>query len=306
MRDRGLEVPSVAKRSLEHNGYYAMINGYKWSFLQRDSRGKVLSPEKYVIGSGFDEIRSLYNFDMELRTILFNALQLYETHLSAELSYRFSEKYQAEHSYLAMDNYTQDPQKVSDVVKTIAKLSSTIQHKSSQKTAIKHYVNKHHHVPLWVLVNFLTFGDLNYLYQISDDSLRITIAKDFSISRKRTYQTKSMAITPNVLDATNHIINHFRNAVAHGEITFSKKLNKTPHLQDIKTVLNAKRLQLNSQAGVFELVLCLKIVLEKNEFKKLHRSLIRLISDYQDEFSSISFSSILNDMNFPNNWKDYL
>lgn len=63
LRDRGLEVKSSAKRSLEQYGYYSLINGYKWNFLKRDSNGNIMRPEKFKVGSNFQEIQDLYDFD---------------------------------------------------------------------------------------------------------------------------------------------------------------------------------------------------------------------------------------------------
>lgn len=307
LRDRGLDVPSNAKRSLEQNGYYAIVNGYKWSFLQRDSRGKVISPEQFVQGSTFNELQNLYDFDRDLRSILFEALLKYENTLSATLSYRFSEAYSDEHSYLAIDNFSRDPQKVQSVVRTISSLSNVVNRKSSQKNAIRHYVNKHLHVPLWVLVNFLTFGDLNYFYQIMTDDLRLTVAKDFTAFQRRAYPGKfRVGISPLAIDSTNHLVNHFRNAVAHGEVTFSKKISKTPSLQPVKSILSDQSLPLNSQAGIFELLIVLRMVLTKKDYKKLNRGINELLKNYKGEFNSISFNSILNDMNFPQNYQNYL
>lgn len=306
LRERGLSVPSSAKRSLENYGYYSIINGYKWSFLQRGTDGKPINPEQYIKNAKFQEIETLYDFDSELRSILFEALLKYESSLSAELAYRFSEAHPEEHSYLAINNFSKDSRKVHDVVSTISSLSGVIKYKFKQKNAITHYVNKHRHVPLWVLVNFLTFGDFNYFYQILTDDVKLKIAQDFSAQRKRVYSVKSLAITPDTIMAVNHLVNHFRNAVAHGEITFSKKIHKTPNLQSIKVPLGIQTTALNSQAGVFELIIALKVVLQKKTFKKLSRELRQLFSDYQNEFSSITFASILSDMNFPTNFADYL
>lgn len=268
LRDRGLDVPTSAKRSLESYGYYSIVNGYKWSFLQRGVNGKPITPEQYIKNATFQEIQSLYNFDSELRSILFEALLKYEASLSADLAYRFSEAHPEEHSYLAINNYTRDSQQVHSVVKTISSLSGVIQYKSAQKNAINHYVNKHRHVPLWVLVNFLTFGDFNYFYQILTNDIKVKIAKDFSKRRQTTYHTKSLSIRPDTIMVVNHLVNHFRNAVAHGEITFSKKINKTPNLQSIKLPLGIQNTTLNSQAGVFELVIALKVVLQKKDIQK--------------------------------------
>lgn len=308
LRNRGLTVSTNGspKRVLEKYGYYSIINGYKWSFLQRGSDGKPISPEKYIIHSSFDEIQNLYEFDSDLRAYLFSAILKYEAILSADLAYRFSEQHPEDHAYLAIDNYTQDPDQVSDVVRTISSLSGVISRKASQHNAINHYVNKHRHVPLWVLVNFLTFGEFNYFYKILNQNVKILIAKDFSISRKRDYDKVFMPITPETIEAVNHIVNHFRNAVAHGEITFSKRIHKTPNLQPIKSPLNIKKPVLQSQAGVFELILALKLVIPKKSFKSLSRNLKNLISDYQNSFHSISFDTILSDMHFPKNYNDYL
>lgn len=48
LRKRGLTVKSSDKRALEEHGYYSIVNGYKQLFLQRDSNGTPVSPEKYL------------------------------------------------------------------------------------------------------------------------------------------------------------------------------------------------------------------------------------------------------------------
>lgn len=307
LRSRNLEVKSNDKRDLEQIGYYALINGYKWPFLRRDSHGKVIHPEQYIANSAFKEIKSLYNFDFDLRAILYRALLKYETVLKSEISYRFSEKYQEEHSYLAIDNFNQDTKKVKDVVNTINQLSSTLSNNSSKPTAIRHYVNKHGHVPLWVLSNYLTFGNLNHFYSASTDEIRINIAKDFKKMYERDYKTKIDSIDPVLIDSINKAINFFRNAVAHGNITYSMTVQ-----HGAKTGKIIRKLNLNdiytpqSQTGVFELIVCLKLFIQKREYRRLVKDINNLINDYKDDFSSISFNTILQDMHFPTDYKEIL
>lgn len=243
LRNRGLNVSTDGKpmRVLERIGYYTLINGYKTLFLTRDSNGKIIHPEKFIKDASFNEILSLYNFDKELRSILYSALLEYETNLGSELAYRFSEEFPDENSYLAIDNF--NGYDISSVVGTISSLSNTIKNKTSvnknQENAIKHYVNNHGHVPLWVLVNFLTFGELNYFYRNCQDKVQMNIAKDFSNHLRREYNKKyDISIKPETINAINHLVNHFRNAVAHNEITYSKHLYKSPGIQSIKNILS--------------------------------------------------------------------
>ena len=308
LRDRGLDdAHAKAKRSLEQIGYYSLINGYKWMFLARDSNGEIIHPEIYKDDASFDEIKSLYDFDFELRSILYRSLLKYETMLGAEIAYRFSEQHQEEHAYIAMDNFSRDTKQVSSVVGTISSLSSTIKKYSDRKgkNAIKHYVNKHGHVPLWVLVNFLTFGELNYFYANCTRDIQMTIAKDFRHTKCISYgDTHQPSITPVAIMDINQMVNIFRNAVAHGEITYSKVVYRTPHLGEIKSAAGIRGVALHSQAGVFELIIAMKAVLPKKNYQRLIKDIDGLLKDSKDRFNPINYSALLQDMHFPSNYAD--
>lgn len=308
LRKRGLnDAHTKAKRSLEQIGYYSLINGYKWMFLARDSNGNIIHPEVYKDDASFDEIKSLYDFDFELRAILYRALLKYETMLGAEIAYRFSEQHQEEHAYLAMDNFSRNPQQVSSVVGTISSLSSTIKKYSDRKgkNAIKHYVNKHGHVPLWVLVNFLTFGELNYFYSNCTSDIQLTIAKDFQHTKKVSYGGSPQSpITPKAIMGINQMVNIFRNAVAHGEITYSKIIQRTPHMSDIKVAANVRNVNLNSQAGIFELIIAMKAILPKKNYQRLIKDINTLLKEFKGRFTPINYSALLQDMHLPNNYID--
>ncbi|MDF7683481.1 Abi family protein [Lactobacillus sp. ESL0679] len=308
LRNRGLTVESNDKRALEEHGYYSIINGYKQLFLQKDSTGKPVEPEKYIPNATFKEIKSLYDFDRELRQILYTPLMEYESNLGSEISYRFSEKYPEEHSYLAMDNFSRNSSDVVSVVQTISNLSNKIKQNAKENNAIKHYINKHGHVPLWVLVNFLTFGDLNYLYQNCEEDIKATIAKDFMTKHKRYYNLPSYPIHVKSIESINTLVNFFRNSVAHGEITYRKTINRGITFSYIKQDLSINQYPLpnSSQCGVFELVASLKLVLNKKQYTTLKKNIQSLFSKYQDKFHSVSFTAILNDMHFPENYNNIL
>lgn len=210
---------------------------------------------------------------------------------------------------MAIDNFQRNPNWTGSVVVTISALSREIQNKlkGNDNNAVKHYVNKHGHVPLWVLVNFLTFGELSYFYSNMTFDLQIEVAKYFTKMRIREHQlSQYIATSPSAIMSVNKIVNLFRNSVAHSEITFSKKMFKSPNMKPIKHALGITNFTLTSQAGVFELILCMRLMLPKKDYYRLQRDLKNLFRAYENEFKSISFNSVLQDMNFPKNFLNYI
>ena len=55
------------KRFLEQENYYNVINGYKDLFLLKDTHGKPVEPETYLSNAHFNELKTLFLFDRELR-----------------------------------------------------------------------------------------------------------------------------------------------------------------------------------------------------------------------------------------------
>jgi len=63
-------------------------------------------------------------------------------------------------------------------LKNIGKLSNAISREnenSNDKKSIKHYIKKHYYIPLWVLLNYLTVGNISYFYNPWMDLLKIKL-----------------------------------------------------------------------------------------------------------------------------------
>lgn len=76
-------------------------------------------------------------------------------------------------------------------MKNIGTLSNAISREnenSNGKKSIKHYIKKHDIIPLLVLINFLTFGNISYFYNYLDESLQNKIAGAFGERYKESYQ----------------------------------------------------------------------------------------------------------------------
>ena len=110
LRNRGLIVPTDGKpkRFLEQENYYNVINGYKDLFLLKDTHGKPVEPETYLSNAHFNELKTLFLFDRELRFLFLKYLLIFENSFKTVISHEFSRKYPKANSYLDIANYRED------------------------------------------------------------------------------------------------------------------------------------------------------------------------------------------------------
>lgn len=306
LRSRGLSISngSKAMRILERENYYSLINGYKELFLVRDALGNTVSPEQFKVNTTFEEVYSLFTFDRELRNILLEALLKFESSMKSKTSYRFTEKFKGPNAYLDMTHYSRDPSKLKDVLKVIATISNEISKKANSNGPIKHYLDNHDGVPFWVLVGYLTMGNMQYFYSSIDDSLRNKIAQDFSDSYNREYNTSiliSFDDIQNILKAANF----FRNVCAHEERLYNFKIHRAPRSSNIASHLGISPLLLD-KGNLFTMVSFLKLVSAKRDFNMLLSKLDKLFNIYKTSFHSLTFNEIIDKAGFPLNWRSLL
>jgi abortive infection bacteriophage resistance protein len=303
LRGRGLTIRdgSNAMRILENEGYYNVINGYKNFFLVLDPNGNPVSPEQYKPGSTFEEIHKLYILDRELRNILLKYLLIFEKSVKSKVSYRFSQKFKKDNAYLDMKNFTSNPNQLKQVLKLISTISNIISNYSDRNNnPIKHYLDNHQGVPLWVLANYCTLGNINNFYQCLDSPLQDTIAQDFSKIYKKNYQVNLQFPKDSLIDVLK-TANLFRNVCAHEERLYNFGLNRPSRSRHNSNLLNIPNALLTG--NLFTMVAFLKLVITKNEHKMLVSSLKQLFTKSQTDFTSVNFTQILDTMGFPPNWE---
>ena len=88
--DRGLIISNkaLAKKYLENISYYRLA-GYWWS-MQSDKVNHIFKPN-----STFENVINLYNFDAELRFLIFDVIEKIEISLRTKLIYHLSHEYGA-------------------------------------------------------------------------------------------------------------------------------------------------------------------------------------------------------------------
>ncbi|MCC8045687.1 MAG: Abi family protein [Clostridiales bacterium] len=196
-----------AKDILERIGYFPLIGGYKHLF-------RIPFTKTYKSGTTFEEIVALYEFDANLRELFFKYLLQIERHLRSLMSYYFSEKYgESQTAYLDVNNFNFCKKNR----KTIIRLVATLQRATTTTdyAYINHYRDTYRNIPLWVLVNILTFGNLSKMYQVFPQTLQSKICKSVK------------TVNPKQMGQFLSCLTKFRNVCAHGERLFTYKTTRT-------------------------------------------------------------------------------
>ena len=279
------------KRFLEQENYYNVINGYKDLFLCKDSQGQVITPETYLPNTHFNELKALFLFDRNLRFLFLKYLLIFENSFKTVISHEFTHKYPKANSYLEIANYRDDDPKA--VLKQISILTKTIHDNVGSTGAIKHYIEDHGSVPLWVLVNYLTIGNLSYLYSALKDSEKNVIAKYYSEKYKKQYNpSNTLIICSKDLQSALKIFNLVRNQCAHGERLYNSDYKNIR----VANIANYYNITNYNNRRIFVAILYLKILLNKSHYKKFHSELNEIFCKYNSEFQTVSFNDILNIM----------
>ena len=298
LEERGLKVPdkAAAKRILSRENYYALIDGYKEPFLEHDEMVNPYGLERYQEGTEFGHIYALHSFDRKLRLLLLNELLKFEKNIKSKVAYRFSEKFRETASFLEPGNYSTDSGHHHERDRIISTLANLIKsHKKRDKVrypAIREFYDKHKNVPLWVLVNFLSLGQITHFYTVIDEELRDRIARDFAEEYSEEYGEIRLKACD--LDAILRIVFPYRNKSAHEEVLYRFHLPHPVELGAVESMLEMDKRSL-SGATVFSVCGLLKLVLPKEDFRWFSKELEQLIRELKAAVQERAFKKIMED-----------
>ncbi len=297
LKTRGLIINDelFVLEKLKEDNYYNIINGYKDLFITPGTK------DNFIIGTTFEEIYYLYDFDRQLKNILFKQILKVENILRSLIAYNFSEKY-GNDNYLKMDNFETlkgsncSPQRyeerVGQIQTLLTNLQGDISRSMSKKNYINHYVLKYGFVPLWVLVNAITLGRLSQFYSLMDQSVRIKVSQHWNVKEEDLNQyIKTLAF--------------YRNLCAHDDRLYSSKCNQDIPDTAIHQKLNINIIKgryVNGKNDLFSLIIILKILLPENDFNNMCNKIDGRMRSLSQKITHISYQTIFDAMGFPNNW----
>lgn len=225
LESRGVATDAATVDCLRRESYYAVVNGYKAPFLDKNA-GQSTSCDVFREGTSFKNIYDLFLFDRELRQLTFSYLARAEAVLKNAVVYSFCDQYRTSDAYLNRANYVepkdmlvpkafrgnkkkQHSKRLADLVNI---LKDKLADEQRMRPFVRHYLNKYGAVPLWVLQNDLTFGNISHFYQLQKRGVQNTACKLIGQTANR-----NQRLEPLVLLRVFQVLSGYRNICAHDE-----------------------------------------------------------------------------------------
>lgn len=197
-------------------------------------------------------------------------------------------------AYLNPANYSHNPKHISDISYLIQILDYHANHSKEHKYVI-HQRNVYGNVPLWVLVNTLTYGQISKFFALLPFQMQSDISKEFP------------GVNEKELERYLKILTLFRNVCAHNERLYCFRIQ----IDFPDTILHSKlgipkkgNQYLLGKRDLFGLVIAFRYLLSRQDFLRFKRSLIRILNEYANGNSQISEKALFAMMGFPSNWRN--
>ena len=270
---------------------YFFISGYRHLFL------KSPKDRNFIKGTTFRELYALFNFDRQVRNIVFKNLLIIENNLKSIISYQLSKKYGfREKDYLRPENFTKVPDKQRQLNDTLKKMKRQIRVNGAQHSATSHYLKNYGYIPLWVVVKVLSFGIVGVLYTviISEDQELFSNIYVLSINNLLTYLP---------------ILSNYRNLCAHEDILYDHRTQKIigdTRYHDGLDIPTTDGEYIYGKDDLFALIIILKQLLRPEEFRLLINELSYEIDILCGKLKVINIGKVLDTMGFPRNFREIL
>ena len=288
LESKGLEIPEkeFAKIVLLKENYF-FLSGYRHIFMKQNK------DSKFIPGTTFNELYTMFLFDRKIRNIFFKNILVVENNIKSLLSYQLSKKYGfKERDYLNPDNFTKDPMRDRQVADIIEKMKRQIRVNGQKHSATIHYLSNYGYIPLWILVKVLSFGITSELFTILKSEDQDEIASFYKLDSS----TLSIYLT---------MLANYRNLCAHEDILFDHRTQKTIPDSKYHYLLKLPQIEeeyIYGKNDLFAVVLIFKHMLSRREFNSFVDEINNELTELINNIKVLPPDLLLNKIGFPDNW----
>ena len=273
-----VEPSDLAADVLSRVGFYR-LRGYCFHLYDN-------STKRYAPGTKFSDIVSLYNFDMELSHLLFGMLTSIEIALRA----RLNEALLTYGDALVITDPTPFKDK-SLYWKNMSAISSEIAR--SNDVFIKHNFDNHNgQIPIWAVVETLSFGTLSKLIKNIDTSSGTAYSVLAGYYRYISSNRNTVSPSQKMLSSWIQSVSVLRNICAHNGRIYNRVINTTPELLAVDRISPQPRYN-----GLYQVMLAMKYLRPNDQ----------IWTDFVSQFKQLKtkYDAVidLNRINFPVDWE---
>ncbi len=292
LKNKGLVINDIeyAKNVLLRENYF-FIMGYRHLFLKHDSS------RKFIDGTTFDEIYSLFVFDRMFRNIIFKNILIVENNYKSIFSYTLSKSYgYKERDYLNVKNFDNDKSKTKQINDLIRKVKRQFRVNGKQHGATSHYMENYGYIPLWIGIKVISFGLMSEMFSILKQEDKDSIASVYKIDA-------------NDMEIYLPILANYRNLCAHEDIVFNHFTQRMIPDNKYHSMLQIDKMNdeyVYGKNDIFALIIILKRLLTQVDFKMMMNEINYELDRLCGKINTISIDDVLDAMGFPPNYKDIM
>lgn len=189
------------------------------------------------------------------------------------------------------------------------------QQRKNRNDSIKSYLEQHGYMPMWILMNVLTFGNVSHLFTLQKKEVQLNLINTLNLNSKPTISDElSIVNTSRILQ----ILSIFRNICAHNErfyqtkikvpiddvfMDFGEKLPNTVNPANHKR-LNAtqKKKRMDARQGIYTLIFIISLFRNKEEFTIFINEINNEFKELEEELKTIPIYEIKRYMGLNFDW----
>lgn len=257
----------LVAKLLKKCNYFNLINIYGKIFQRSGLR-------QFKDGTTFEMIYNYYQFDLAIKNLFLFYLQKIERHIKTLVAYYFAKEYGSkQEEYLDINNYNRA---VDDGFEDF--LNKVI---SYFETALKddelvQYKNEYGNVPIWVIINKLSFGQLTDLASCLKPELKKVICAEL------------MTIQASELVPILKVLAECRNICAHDYalIFFKSEYLSIGNNRDRLNRLLDNNISIRTKSDLLWVILIFKYLLDKIEYNDFYYQLKGFLDELKIKIKS--------------------
>lgn len=255
---------------------YYRFTGYLYPF--RDGG------ERFFPRTTFNQIRSIYNFDTELRWLTFSAIETIDISILRTMLVEKFTLVDGAFCYLEFGNFEKmSHSQYGSIIREIETNTS----RSKEEFVAKYHdkYDEEHYLPFWMVAELSSFGMMSRIFQHSDHNVKVPISKRFNLHSS-------------ILSSWLHSLTNVRNICAHHARLWNRVLPVKPKMPPKKYLPEFfEPLRINNER-YFVILTVIKYLLD---YIEPDNTFIEQFQTLLSEHPEVPIEK----MGIPENWEEY-